>query len=129
MPKSLLSNEASLRASAKKFNYSPALAVGDFVFASGLIGRSPDGLVPPTIAEQTDIVMQHLAELLDEAGLTLHNLVSITTYHTDVSEIGEFADARERYLDLENPPAWTAIGVAALGHPDANFELQAIAAR
>lgn len=129
MLKQLLSDEASLRESAKRFNYSPAVAVGDLVFVSGLIGRSADGLVPDTVEEQTALVMDQLLAVLAEAGLTLKNLASITTYHVDVSEISDFAVARSGYLDPDTPPAWTAVGVAALGHPQAKFELQAIAAR
>ena len=52
----------------------------------------------------------------------------MTTYHTDMADLGAFMEVKADYLtgDL---PAWTAVGVASLGGtPGVTIEIKAVAA-
>ena len=57
----------------------------------------------------------------------MHDIVDLTTFHTDMCELNLFMKVRDRYLS-EDYPTWTAIGASALGGvPGLIVEIKAIA--
>jgi enamine deaminase RidA (YjgF/YER057c/UK114 family) len=70
---------------------------------------------------------ENLRRVVESAGATLNNFVDLTTFHTDMRDLGLFMKVKDRYL-IQDFPAWTAVGVSALGGvPGLIVEIKAIA--
>jgi 2-iminobutanoate/2-iminopropanoate deaminase len=68
---------------------SPAIRAGGFVFVAGQPPYSPDAwgqVVAGGIEEQTRQVMRNTAAVLDAAGLSLDDVVSVTAYLRDIDQ-------------------------------------------
>ena len=64
---------------------------------------------------------------LKRAGVSWDDVVSLTTYHTDVNaQIETFAKVKSRYIKAP-PPAWSAIGTNGLLQPGGLVEISVIA--
>lgn len=91
--------------------YSPATRAGDFVFASGQVPRDPrtGELLGTTLEEQTRGVFDNLRRLLQAAGTSLDNVVSVSAFLADMGEWGAFDGV---YREQFRPPfpARTTIG-------------------
>ncbi len=67
--------------------YSQAIKAGGFIFTSGQIPLTPDGeLVEGDIHDQTRQILTNLANVLEAAGSSLHQIVKTTIYLTDMDD-------------------------------------------
>lgn len=67
--------------------YSQAIDTGSFVYASGQIPIDPaTGEIPQGITAQTKQSLANVAAILDEAGLTLSNVVKTTVFLADMKD-------------------------------------------
>ncbi|AEB08735.1 endoribonuclease L-PSP [Desulfobacca acetoxidans DSM 11109] len=108
--------------------YSPGVQAGHFLFLSGQLALNPAGeLLQGDIVVQTIQIMENIKTLLEEAGLTLQDIVKTTVFLTDM---GDFAEMNRVYAEYfpENPPARSTIQVAALPK-GAAIEIEAIAVK
>jgi 2-iminobutanoate/2-iminopropanoate deaminase len=97
-----------------------------FIYVAGQTPRPPaSGPVPDDLAGQTELCFTQLAELLQAHGASLSDVVSITTYLTDLADYAEFAAVRARVFG-ETLPSSAAVGVASL-LGDVLVEVQAVA--
>ncbi len=105
----------SSRAPAAVGPYSPAVRAGDFVFVSGQIALDPagGGLVGTDHAAQARQVLENLARLLEDNGLSPDQVVKTTVYLTDLNR---FAEVNQVYGEFfsENKPARSTVEVGAL---------------
>jgi 2-iminobutanoate/2-iminopropanoate deaminase len=62
--------------------YSPAVRAGDFVYASGQVPRDPvtGELAGNDVATQTKQTLSNLQRVLEQAGASLADVVSVTIY-------------------------------------------------
>lgn len=107
--------------------YSQGNIAGGFLFTSGQLPINPEnGNVPTSIEEQTKQVMDNLKAIVEEAGLTMENVVKCTVYIVDMND---FAIVNEIYATYfpENPPARATVEISALAK-GALVEIDAIAA-
>lgn len=79
------------------------------------------------VAEQTRQCFRNIERILAIVGGTLDDLVSVTTYYTDRSQLALIQKVRTEFFDSGNAPASTSIMVAGLGHEDFLVELVPIA--
>ncbi|MDE6301268.1 MAG: RidA family protein [Muribaculaceae bacterium] len=94
--------------------YSQAIDTGTFVFASGQIPINPaDGSIPEGIKAQTEQAIANVSAILNEAGLTLDNVVKTTVYLHDMND---FAAMNEVYGQAFTAPypARSAVAVREL---------------
>jgi len=101
-------------------------AGGNFLFMSGQIPLDQEGnIAVGGIKTQTQQVLENIKAILDEAGLTLKNVVKTTVFLKNMSD---FADMNAVYAEYfsENPPARSAIEVARLPK-DVAVEIECIA--
>ena len=75
---------------------------------------------------QTRQVMENVKAALMAVGATFDNVVKVTTYVTDMSQIQALREIRTSYYGA-NPPASTLVQVVALALPDLMIEIEAIA--
>jgi|694.fasta_scaffold48399_4 enamine deaminase RidA (YjgF/YER057c/UK114 family) len=112
----------------KLLHYSPGRWAGNLLLISGQTGVDEDGNVPDDIAEEATVAFERLRRVLETAGLTTMDIVSMTSYHVcDVTTLHNwFAPVRDTFL--KSPwPTWTAVGVASLADANARIEISAVA--
>lgn len=112
--------------------YSHVVRIGlgeaDLVYISGQIGTDSGGSLvgPGDIVAQSEQAMRNIEAGLASAGGQLADIVKLTSYLVDFSRLSELRALRER-LFPHDPPASTAVQVAALFVPDALIEVDAVA--
>lgn len=79
------------------------------------------------VAAQTRQCFRNIEAVLKAVGGRLEDIVSVTTYFTDRSQLPEIQKVRTAYFDTASAPASTSLMVAGLGHPDFLVELAPIA--
>ena len=99
------------------------------IFLSGQLSRDKDGKLVGAgdMAEQTRQVIRNMQTVLEAAGATLEDVVSIVVYTTDVREFKNIVAARMEFFK-RNLPTSTIVEVNHLSEPGLLIELQAIAA-
>jgi len=108
--------------------YSQAIrATGGFVFCSGQIPLLPNGeLVTGDVKEQTTQVMKNITAVLEEAGLTLANVVKTTIFLSSMSHFAAVNEVYGSYFTSE-PPARSTVAVAGLPRSvDVEIEVLAV---
>ena len=79
------------------------------------------------IEVQTRKCFENIRVLLERVGGTMEDIVSITTYFTDRSQLPSIQKIRTEYFSSAEAPASTSVMVAGLGHHDFLVELTPIA--
>jgi enamine deaminase RidA (YjgF/YER057c/UK114 family) len=95
---------------------------------SGVVPITPDGSVPDGIAEQADAVWSNITAMLDDAGMAVTDIVSVTTYVVVGEPLGDVMAARDRVL-AGHLAASTLLPVPALARPEWKLEIAVVAAR
>lgn len=110
--------------------YAQAVAVGEWVFASGQIPLHPatGELVAGEIEAQTERVLDNLAAVLEAAGSSLAHVVRTTVYLSDLSLFGRMNAVYARRFTGSPLPARSTVQAAALPR-GAAIEIDAIALR
>ncbi len=103
----------------------PAIRVGNMVYASGQLGTSrtdPDS----SIQAQTRRALENTKRVLEQAGTTIENAVKCTVF---LVEVADFRGMNEAYRTFwpTNPPARSTVVVKALVVPSAPVEIECIA--
>jgi 2-iminobutanoate/2-iminopropanoate deaminase len=83
--------------------YSPGVRAGDLLFVSGQVPKDPrtGAIVGQDVAEQTRQVLRNVRGVLEAAGATLADVVSVTVYLEDEGDWGTF---NEIYKSVFSPP-------------------------
>lgn len=79
------------------------------------------------VAEQTRQCFRNIERVLAAVGGRLDDLVAVTTYYTDRSQLPLIQQVRTEFVEADNAPTSTSIMVAGLGHEDFLVELAPIA--
>ncbi|MBI0533972.1 RidA family protein [Roseomonas sp. KE2513] len=71
--------------------FHPAVRAGDFVFVSGQVAKDAEGnMISGTIEEETKWTCLSIARVLEAEGLTLADVVRVTTYLEDTRDFGRY---------------------------------------
>ena len=95
------------------------------LFVAGTMGLDPAGSAGATLTEQLDLVWSNLRTILASAGMTVDNIVRLTSYLRDAAYAGPNGEARRAALGGRAIPT-TAIVVEMLEH-DWLVEIEIIA--
>jgi 2-iminobutanoate/2-iminopropanoate deaminase len=104
--------------------FSKAVRVGDVLYLSGVIGRTPDGKVPEGIEAQTKAAMDDIGATLKNAGLGYDDIFHCTVFLSDMKTWPAFNKVYVGYFPDGQLPARSALGVAALALPGAMIEIE-----
>jgi reactive intermediate/imine deaminase len=108
--------------------FSEAVLSGDTLYIAGHIGLDPQTGKPGETAEQeARLVMESFKKTIEEAGMEMDDLVSVTVYSSDVSDYSAFNTVYRPYFH-GNFPARAYIGSGKLLF-GARFEVQGIAVK
>ncbi len=95
--------------------YSQAVKVGNLIYTSGQIPINPSTgtIVEGGIKEQTRQSLQNVKAVLEEAGLTMDNVIKTTVFMADMND---FADMNAVYAEFFSSPypARSAVAVKTL---------------
>jgi 2-iminobutanoate/2-iminopropanoate deaminase len=110
-------------------DYAHALEVRDprrLLFVAGTMGLDAAGVPPPTVAEQLELLWDNIRAILGSAGMTVDNVVRVTSYLRDAADAETNGAARVAALGGRVVPT-TAIVAQALSE-DWLVEVEVIAA-
>jgi 2-aminomuconate deaminase len=110
---------------------------GDFIFVSGTSARRADNSIAGAAADamgtaqldiraQTRAVIENIAEILQVAGASLHDLVDVVTFLVDMNDFGGYNEVYGEFFG-EDGPARTTVAVHQLPHPHLRIEIKAVA--
>jgi len=117
----------SLKAASETYQFTPAVRIGDQILISGIVGFDAEGRLPPDFRSQAENVFTTLEAILNEAGATLDDVASLSSYHVgDLhSQLRELVDIKATRIRPPHP-AWTGVGVTQIGVPGALLEISAV---
>jgi enamine deaminase RidA (YjgF/YER057c/UK114 family) len=106
----------------KEHGYSPAIASGDLLFVSGMVGAREDGSPEPDLKAQVQLAFDNLEGVLAAAGCSFDDVVDLTFFMIDPdASVGLVLEAMKKAFPREPLPNVTAVGVNWL----AGFEFEA----
>jgi len=102
--------------------------IGNTIYVSGQIAYDSNGKLvgEGDMKAQTRQVFDNIKSVLESAGSGLKDIVKINTYITDGSKFMDMLAVRSEIFG-NDPPASTAVVVAALAFPALLIEVEAIA--
>ncbi|WP_026696167.1 RidA family protein [Peribacillus kribbensis] len=114
------------------FGYSNIAEVknGRTLYISGQVALDPNGNIvgEGNLALQTRQVFENIKAGLAAAGMTFHDVVKLTFFLTDISQMAAVREIRDSYVNIETPPASSAVEVSRLIREEFLVEIEAIAA-
>ena len=104
-------------------NLSAATKFGNLVFVAGQTGRHPKtGEVGKDVREQTRNIMERIKVILEAAGTSLDNVLTATTYLTNVRDLAAYNEEYGKFFPASKP-ARTTVTVASLNAPELLIEI------
>ncbi len=113
-------------ASGSAAPFSGAVQTGETLYLSGMLGLE-NGQVPADPAQEARNVLNAIQSTLEQAGMTMDDLVYVQIFCSDVAHYDVFNGVYRGYFTQEFP-ARAFVGVGTLLF-DARFEIQAIAVK
>lgn len=112
-----------------KRSYVPVIRAGDSLYVSGQVPVNEDGtVVDGDAAAQAAQVLRNISTCLEAGGRSVSDIVAMTVYLTDISDIDAIDVAfRDLFFDGMYPTR-TTVQIAALGRPEFRVEISAVAA-
>ncbi|ROS01685.1 2-aminomuconate deaminase [Sinobacterium caligoides] len=110
---------------------------GDFIYVSGTSSRRPDnsfvgvsvdemGTTALDIRQQTSAVIENIADILQQAGASLDDLVEVSAFLVNMNDFGGYNETYAEYF-TESGPTRTTVAVHQLPHPHLLIEIKAVA--
>jgi len=106
--------------------FSDAILAGDTLYLSGRLGLE-NGQLPADPQQEARNVLDQIQAVLEQAGMTMDDLVSVQVFCSDVAYFGDFNAVYTSYFSGA-PPARAFVGSGALLR-GARFEVAGIAVR
>ncbi|HLZ04357.1 MAG TPA: RidA family protein [Bradyrhizobium sp.] len=106
---------------------------GSLVYIAGQVSADVSGQLvgEGNFEAQAEQVFKNLKAAVEAAGGTMADLIKMNVYlvaEVDASEVPKFRSVRDRYVNVEKPPASTLVVVTRLARPGWLLEVEAVAA-
>jgi 2-iminobutanoate/2-iminopropanoate deaminase len=108
--------------------YTQAIEVSDAtrtLYISGQVGVRADGSIPDDVVEQSRLAWLNLEAQLKAAGMTLDNLVKITTILPNCGDLAFAREGRSKVLGNRKPASTLIVG--GLADPTWKIEIEGVA--
>lgn len=108
--------------------YSQAIRAGSFLFVSGQIPLDPKTgqMAEGDIGALTRRCMDSVVGILEEAGMSMSNVVKTNIFLADMADFGAMNEVYATYFQDGAPPARAAVQPARLPR-DARIEIEVVA--
>lgn len=99
------------------------------IYISGQVPLNKEGQLvgKGDLAAQTRQVFENIKSALDAAEVSFDDVVKLTFFLTDISQMQTVREIRDQYINTVNPPASSAVEVRKLIREDILIEIEAIA--
>ncbi|MNC23263.1 Enamine/imine deaminase [compost metagenome] len=99
------------------------------IYVSGQVALDQEGQIIGTgdLAAQTTQVFENIRLALEAADVSFNDVVKLTFFLTDISNMQVVRDIRDQYINLKNPPASSAVEVRRLIRDEFMLEIEAVA--
>lgn len=114
-------------AQERRLPFSSGVLAGDTLYVAGTIGVDPSGKPPATAKIEAQLVMDQVKQTVEQAGMTMDDIVSIQVFCTDLADYDAFNNVYKTYFH-GGYPARAFVGVAHLLF-GARYEVMGIAVR
>lgn len=117
---------------ADQQHFAQGVIAGGFLFTSGTLGITPDGVLPVDLETEFRTAFQNVEAVLAEAGLSFDDVVEIMSFHADDPKLDD-AERFRVYMKVHDEflsapwAAATGIGIAKTAFPGAHLELRVTA--
>jgi 2-iminobutanoate/2-iminopropanoate deaminase len=111
--------------------YSDATETGRnlrWLLTSGTPGLSTTGDLPKDITGQAERAWEHVVRILEQAGMTVADVVKVTQYLTRAEDIPAYGKVRSRFLG-DGRPASMLLVIPQLVRPEFLVEIEIVAAK
>lgn len=104
--------------------YASVLKVGNVVTISGQGGWNDNfEITATTLEEEIEMACNNVEAMLNAAGATWDDVVSVQSYHVGMERTGELMPEQFKKRIPSHRPIWTGVGVAALALPTMHVEI------
>jgi enamine deaminase RidA (YjgF/YER057c/UK114 family) len=105
------------------------VTAGRPVYISGQVALDGAGELvgPGDVAAQARQVFENLRSALGSVGASFQQVVKLTFYLVDATQMPAVREVRDQFLDTARPPASTAVEVRRLIRDDLLIEVEAVA--
>jgi enamine deaminase RidA (YjgF/YER057c/UK114 family) len=105
------------------------VTAGRPVYIAGQVALDPSGAIvgPGDIRTQARQVFDNLQAALQAVGAGFEQVVKLTYYLVDATQLPVVREIRDQYVNTQQPPASTAVEVRRLVQEDLLIEVEAIA--
>lgn len=122
-------NPKSLKAPAGPYTHGLKVhGASEWLFTTGQVALAVDGSIPEGAAAQSELVWSHLRALLEDAGMTVANVVKTNVYAVSAEVMAAHNLVRNSVLG-DCKPATTAAIVAGLANPKYLIEVDLVACK
>ena len=106
------------------------VTAGRPIYIAGQVALDPAGVLvgPGDIRAQTRQVFDNLQAALQAVGASFDQVVKLTYYLVDATQLPVVREVRDQYVNTRQPPASTAVEVRRLVRDDLLIEVEAVAA-
>ena len=119
---------SSIRAPFARYSHAVEVPPGArLLVCSGQLGIGPDDAIPEDAGAQTELCFANIAAILNDAGMTLADIVRINAYVSDRQYLRAYMDVRDR-LFADPAPASTLMIVSGFAREEFKVEIEATAA-
>jgi enamine deaminase RidA (YjgF/YER057c/UK114 family) len=105
------------------------VTAGRPVYIAGQVALDPSGAIvgPGDIRAQARQVFDNLQTALQAVGAGFEQVVKLTYYLVDATQLPVVREIRDQYVNTQQPPASTAVEVRRLVQEDLLIEVEAVA--
>jgi 2-iminobutanoate/2-iminopropanoate deaminase len=107
--------------------WSDAVCVGPFVWAAGQIGwDKATGVLADGIEKQAEQALENVKEVLQRAGATMADVVSLRAYLVDQEDYHRYEPIYQRYFPDKQPARVSIVVAENIHHALIDFEVVAV---
>ena len=109
------------------YSHVVSIPAGGLVWTSGQVPLEADGSLADGWEAQTRTAFANVGRALRTAGADWPDVVKLTIFVVDVSELATIRAVRDEFVDTASPPTSSLVQVAGLFRPDVLIEVEAVA--
>lgn len=98
------------------------------IILSGQIPLNKQGeLVGNDVKTQTIQIFENIKDILEACNASLNDIVKLGIFTSDIFQIAGYREARDQFINLNNPPTSTLVEVKGLFRSDVFIEIEVTA--
>jgi enamine deaminase RidA (YjgF/YER057c/UK114 family) len=109
------------------YSHVVSIPAGRLVWTSGQVPLDADGRLAEGWEAQTRAAFENVGRALRAGGADWPDVVKLTIYVVDVSELATIRAVRDEFVDTSSPPTSSLVQVAGLFRADVLIEVEAVA--